>query len=142
MRSRRSKKSLITAARDTLRSPSFSLAEIYKSQHKAAEGEKLIRSVVEHPTEYVSKEQATIALARYVATSDPAEARKLLEPLRTERNAISRVALNELQTLPAKIAAAGAAMHGTGALRFPVELTRGRRYPEPAPLPQRIPPRS
>lgn len=80
----------------------LSLADIYKSQNKTAEGEKLIRSVVQDPTEYVSKEQATIALARYIATSNPAEARKLLEPLRTERNAISRVALNELQTLPAK----------------------------------------
>ena len=80
----------------------LSLAEIYKSQNKTAEGEKLIRSVVEHPTEYVSKEEATIALARYISASNPAEARKLLEPLRTERNAISRIALNELQTLPAK----------------------------------------
>lgn len=80
----------------------LSLADIYKSQNKAAEGEKLIRSVVEHPTEYVSKEEATIALARYIGASRPAEARKLLEPLRTERNAISRIALNELQALPAK----------------------------------------
>jgi predicted negative regulator of RcsB-dependent stress response len=80
----------------------LSLAEIYKSQGKAADGEKLIRSVIQNPTEYVSKEQATIALARYLASTNPAEARKLLEPLRAERNAISRVALAELQSLPAK----------------------------------------
>jgi predicted negative regulator of RcsB-dependent stress response len=78
----------------------LSLAEIYKSQGKPADGEKLIRSLMDKPTAFVSKEQATLALARYVATSNPAEARKLLEPLRTERTAVSRAAVADLTALP------------------------------------------
>jgi predicted negative regulator of RcsB-dependent stress response len=78
----------------------LSLAEIYKSEGKTSEGEKLLRSVVEKPSEFVSKEQATIALARYLAPTNPAEARKLLEPLRVvQRGAISRAAINELGSL-------------------------------------------
>jgi predicted negative regulator of RcsB-dependent stress response len=81
----------------------LSLAEIYKAQGKAADGEKLIRSVMDKPTEFVSKEQATIALARYLASSNPAEARKLLTPLQSvQRNAVSRIAVAELTSMPAK----------------------------------------
>ena len=47
-----------------------------------AEAEKLLRSLIDDPTILVSKEQATIALAKVVAKKNPAEARKLLEPLR------------------------------------------------------------
>jgi predicted negative regulator of RcsB-dependent stress response len=78
----------------------LSLAEVYKSEGKTAEGEQLIRSLIRKPTEFVSKEQATLALARYLASSNPTEARRLLEPLRTSRNAISRVALEQLGSLP------------------------------------------
>jgi hypothetical protein len=48
----------------------------------------------------VSKEQAAVALARAIAVSKPAEARKLLEPLRTERPAISQLAITLLSELP------------------------------------------
>ena len=48
------------------------------------------------PTVLVSKEHATIVLARLLAPSRPAEARKLLEPLRTARSVISRAALTAL----------------------------------------------
>lgn len=78
----------------------LSLADLYKAQGKAAEGETLLRSLVDKPSDFVSREQATIALARYIGTAKPAEARKLLEPLRTARSAISRAALTELSTLP------------------------------------------
>ena len=60
----------------------LSLAQIYAAQGKQAEGEKLIQSVIDHPTELVSKESATIALARLVAPTDLPRARKMLEPLR------------------------------------------------------------
>ncbi|MBI4877711.1 MAG: tetratricopeptide repeat protein [Acidobacteria bacterium] len=74
----------------------YSLAQIYQSQGKAAQSEQLLRSLMEKPTLMVSKEQATIALARVLAPGKPAEARKLLEPLRTERSAVSRAALTAL----------------------------------------------
>jgi predicted negative regulator of RcsB-dependent stress response len=79
----------------------LSLAEVYKGQGKINDGEQLIRSVIAKPTAFVSKEQATIALARFLASKDPAAARKLLEPLRSERTAVSRVAIGELGTIPA-----------------------------------------
>lgn len=80
----------------------LSLAQIYKSQGKLADGEKLLRDVVANPTMFVSKEQATIALGQYLASSNPAEARKLIEPLRTERGAVSRAALSTLSEIPQK----------------------------------------
>jgi TolA-binding protein len=74
----------------------LSLAQIYEATGRAAEAEKLLRSLVDNPTVLVSKEQATIALGRLLAKSKPADARKLLEPLRTERGAVSRAALTAL----------------------------------------------
>jgi predicted negative regulator of RcsB-dependent stress response len=81
----------------------LALAEIYAGQGKLAEAEKLLRSLMEKPTLFVSREQATIELARLLAPTRPAEARKLLEPLRThERSAVSRAALTYLNSLPAQ----------------------------------------
>jgi len=81
----------------------LSLAQIYAAQGKQSEGEKLIQSVIDHPTELVSKEAATIALAKLVALKDPARARKMLEPLRgNPRSSISRSALNALDDISQK----------------------------------------
>lgn len=80
----------------------MSLAEIYASQGKLAEAEPLLRSVIDKPTALVSKEQATIELARILAEKKPDDARKLLEPLRTsDRSVVSRTAINELSQLSA-----------------------------------------
>jgi predicted negative regulator of RcsB-dependent stress response len=78
----------------------LSLAQILLTTGRNAEAEKLLRSLYEKPTMFVSKEQAAIALARALAVSKPAEARKLLEPLRTERPAVSQVAITLLAELP------------------------------------------
>ncbi len=80
----------------------MALAPILASQNKAADGEKFLRSLVDHPTSFVSKDEATIALARYLAPTKPQEARKLLEPLRTERSTVSRAALSALSEIPQK----------------------------------------
>jgi len=81
----------------------LSLAQIYAAQGKLADGEKLVQSVIDHPTELVSKEAATIALARLIAPTDPARARKILEPLRgNPRSSISRGALNALDDMSQK----------------------------------------
>jgi predicted negative regulator of RcsB-dependent stress response len=80
----------------------LSLAQIYKAQGKISDGETLIRSVMDHPTNFVSKDEATIALARLIMSTKPAEARKLLEPLRAARPAISRYAMSELSAMPAQ----------------------------------------
>ncbi len=79
----------------------ISLAQIYAAQGKLPEARNLIQSVIDHPTAMVSKDAATIALAHVLAPSDPAAARKLLEPLRgSSRPAVSRSALTALGDLP------------------------------------------
>lgn len=74
----------------------LSLAQLYEAEGRPADAERLLRDLMNHPTVMVSKEQAQIALARVLAKTKPDEARKLLEPLRTERAAISRVAIAAL----------------------------------------------
>ena len=59
----------------------------------AQQGEELLRSLIDNPTVFVSREQATIVLARELARTKPDAARKLLDPLRTSRSAVSQVAL-------------------------------------------------
>lgn len=80
----------------------LALANVLGSEGKSSEAEKLLRSLMDKPTAFVSKEEATIALAQLIAPTRPAEARKLLEPLRTSRTAISKVAITELSNLPQK----------------------------------------
>lgn len=79
----------------------LSLAHLYEGTGRIADAEKMMRSVMNDPTILVSKEQATIALARILAKSRPDEARKLLEPLRTERGPVSRAALTAIGEIPA-----------------------------------------
>ena len=78
----------------------LALADVYKGMGKMAEAEKVLRSLMEKPSAFVSKEQATIELAQLLGPTRPAEARKLLEPLRTERGTISRSVLTALSELP------------------------------------------
>jgi predicted negative regulator of RcsB-dependent stress response len=80
----------------------FSLAQMYASMGRSDEAEKLLRSLVNDPTVMVSKEQATIMLARAISKTKPAEARKLLEPLRSERGPVSRAAITLLSEMPAR----------------------------------------
>jgi hypothetical protein len=55
---------------------------------------------MDHPTIYISKEQATISLAHFIARKNPVEARKLLEPLRSQQGAIGQSAIQVLGELP------------------------------------------
>ena len=80
----------------------LSLAQIYFADGRSDQGEKTLRELMDNPTIFVSKEQATITLARYIALKKPAEARKLLEPLRSITGNVSQVALNMLGELPAQ----------------------------------------
>ena len=80
----------------------LALAQIYVSQGKDQDAEKTIQYVVDHPTVLVSKEQAQIELAKIIGKRDPVAARKILEPLRTERGAISQAAVQTLAQLTLK----------------------------------------
>jgi DNA-directed RNA polymerase subunit F len=79
-----------------------SLAQIYASQGKTDEAEKLLRQLVDKPSVFVSKEQATLDLAQVIAKKNPAEARKLLTELSASpRSAVSRAAVAELGSISA-----------------------------------------
>lgn len=81
----------------------LALGQLLVGSGKRAEGEKLLRELMDNPSALVSKEQATIALAEALATESPAEARKLVEPLRgSDRGAVSRSALTLLGQLSAR----------------------------------------
>jgi len=78
----------------------LSLAQIYTSQGKTDEAEKLLRQLVDKPSVFVSKEQATLALAQAIAKKNPTEARKLLTELSASpRSVVSRAAVAELGTI-------------------------------------------
>lgn len=79
-----------------------SLADLYKSQGKVAEAEALLRSLVDKPTAFVSKDAATLLLGQLLAPSKPAEARKLLEPLAAGRGPASRQAMTAIGELQQK----------------------------------------
>ena len=80
----------------------MALAETYEAQGKNAEAEKILRDAMAHPTVTVSKEEATIQLAMLTCKSKPDEARKMLEPLRAGRTAVSRAAVQALGDCAAK----------------------------------------
>jgi hypothetical protein len=74
----------------------LSLAQIYFSDGRDSQGEAILRDLIAHPTVFVSSEQATITLAKYLAPKKPAEARKLLDPLRTQPGQVGEVAITLL----------------------------------------------
>ncbi len=77
----------------------LSLASVYIGQGKSSDAEKLLRDLMANPTVTVSKDEAAIHLAKLIAKNGKGgcdEARKLLEPMRTERTAISRAAVTAL----------------------------------------------
>lgn len=78
----------------------LSLAQIYFSDGRDQQGEALLRSLMDSPTAFVTKEQAQITLAKFLALKKPAEARKLLEPLRSLPGAIGQTALMAYSELP------------------------------------------
>ena len=80
----------------------LSLAQIYFAQGNLDAGRKILDDLIAHPTLFVSKDQATIALARALIATKPEEARKLLDPLRTRGDAVGQVALTLYGQLPNK----------------------------------------
>ena len=78
----------------------LSLSDTAFVEGRGAEGEKLLKDLIENPTILVSKEQATISLARhFVTTGKIADARKLLQPLTSTPNGASQAAVQMLGDL-------------------------------------------
>jgi predicted negative regulator of RcsB-dependent stress response len=87
----------------------LSLAQVYASEGKTADAEKILRDAMANPSLTVSKEHATLVLGELLAQNNPAEAHKLIDPLRTSlRGAISRTAITDSANLPAANAPAPA----------------------------------
>jgi tetratricopeptide (TPR) repeat protein len=85
----------------------WALQEIYAGDGRIKEAEAILRSFIASPTDMVSKEQASIELARMIAKTNPTEARALVEPLsRTDRSAVARYAQSILVSLPGGISPA------------------------------------
>jgi len=80
----------------------LSLAQVYFAEGKGDQGEKLLRYLMDHPTVFVSKDQAAISLAKSLAHTKPAEARKLLDPLRAVPGPVSQTAIQAYSELPAQ----------------------------------------
>jgi predicted negative regulator of RcsB-dependent stress response len=80
----------------------LSLGQVYFAEGKNDQGEKILRSLIANPTAFVSKDQATIALARALARTKPAEARKLLDPLRAIPGPVSQTAIQAYSEVPAQ----------------------------------------
>jgi len=72
----------------------LSLAQVYFAEGRAAQAEAMLRQLMAKPTVFVSKEEATIMLARYLGPTKPDEARKLLEPLMKLPGSVGQVAIN------------------------------------------------
>jgi predicted negative regulator of RcsB-dependent stress response len=80
----------------------LSLAQIYFADGRDSQGQALLKDLSDHPTEFVSKDQATLLQARYLLTKNPAEARKLLDTLRSKRGPVGQTAMTLYAELPAQ----------------------------------------
>jgi predicted negative regulator of RcsB-dependent stress response len=76
------------------------LAQLDFAENKTSEAQTILKDLIEHPTDLVSKTQATFTLAKGLAPTQPAEARKLLLPLASAGNDSSQAAVTALQELP------------------------------------------
>lgn len=70
------------------------LAQLYASQSRTSEAQALLSEIVNKPADLVSKAQAQILLAQLDETSNPKEAKKILQSLKTPNQApaVSRAA--------------------------------------------------
>jgi predicted negative regulator of RcsB-dependent stress response len=78
----------------------LSLAQIYFSDNRTDQADATLRDLMAHPTVFVSKDEATLALTRYLIHKNPTEARKLLDPLRVSPvDAVRNVAITQIGEL-------------------------------------------
>lgn len=78
----------------------LSLAQLAFAENKISEAQGLLKDLIEHPTDLVSRNQATFTLAKGLTQTQPAEARKLLLPLASAATESSQAAVTALQELP------------------------------------------
>lgn len=76
----------------------IALTQLYVGEGKTTEAQKVLQSIIEKPSDLVSKAQAQIMLARLDETVNPKASRALLQTLKTpnERPAVAR-AVSEIE---------------------------------------------
>jgi predicted negative regulator of RcsB-dependent stress response len=78
----------------------LALVQIYYADGREQQGEAMLKDLSDHPTEFVSKDQASLTLARYLLAKKPAEARKILDSLRGKQGAVGQTAMTLYAELP------------------------------------------
>ena len=76
----------------------IALAQIYAGQNKTQQAQALLRDIINHPTDLVSKAQAEILLAHLEEISNPQDAKKLLQSLRAEKDPAVTRAVSQLSS--------------------------------------------
>jgi len=80
----------------------LALAQLDFAENKTADAEVLLKGLMDHPTDLVSKAQATFTFANIIAPTRPEEARKLYTQLAGEKSDVSQMALTAMGNLPQK----------------------------------------
>ena len=83
-------------------SAKLALAQVIWGQGKTDEAKKLLEGLIANPTAFVSADQASLTLARLELQSNPEDARKLLDKLRTGSTTVSSLAVEMMGQLPQK----------------------------------------
>ena len=79
----------------------LSKAQLLFATNKSSDAQSILKDLIANPTAMVSKDQATVALARGISASQPDEARKLLLPLASSKKTdVSAAAVAAMATLP------------------------------------------
>lgn len=81
-------------------SAKLAVAQLLWGQGKTDDAKKLLQDLIDHPTTYVSSEQAKLTLARLQIDSNPAEAKKLLDSLDKASPQIKTIATDLAAQLP------------------------------------------
>lgn len=82
----------------------LALAEMDASENRNGDAEKLLKDLTDHPTDLVSKTQATIAYAKVIGPTRPDEARKLLTQIMGDKDSanLRTIASDAMSGLPQK----------------------------------------
>jgi predicted negative regulator of RcsB-dependent stress response len=80
----------------------LALAQLDFAENKTADAEVLLKGLMDHPTDLVSKAQATFTYANIIAPTRSEEARKLYIQLAGEKSDVSQMALTAMGNLPQK----------------------------------------
>lgn len=75
-------------------------AQVLFSLSRTADAQTVLKDLIANPTAMVSKEQASITLAKGIAATQPEEARKLLLPIAGQASDIGQAAVTAMAELP------------------------------------------